>query len=292
MPNTRPSAAMRPIRAWIFDWDGIFVDSERWKAWTYGLGLLDVYPDFGSRAESVFDPTQPRPEDAFLQVCGRYVGKSREEYARGVLAHYDGLGYGLSRRLLELAANWVENAPERIGQIGRERSRTGVALEAFVEPWEVFFELRRPYYLQYQENVEPIEPNLEFLAGLPQGVAVGLVTRTPEDRVRSLMERFAIPIGRFGALACRPEKNVSKAQMYEDAARRLGIPLDDCAAVEDTETGVADAAKAGSTGDARIGLIIACPTPMTESQEFGAADLLVRGGLLRLRALAAALGQG
>lgn len=292
MPTARMPASRGPIRAWIFDWDGIFVDSERWKAWTYGLGVRDVYPEFASLAASRFDPQQPQPVDPFLQTCGRYVGKSREEYARGLVAHYDALGYRLTARLSEAGADWVKAAPDRMEQIGRERRKTGVPLNAPVEPWEVLFELRRPYYQRYQDNVEQIADNVQFLTTLPEAVPVGLVTRTPEDRVRALMERFAIRVSRFRKLACVPQKDVSKARMYEDTANALGISLDQCAAVEDTETGVADAQRAGAAQGQRMGLIIACPTPMTAVQAFGAADLVVHGGLLTLRVLASALGPG
>jgi beta-phosphoglucomutase-like phosphatase (HAD superfamily) len=280
----------RPVRAWIFDWDGIFVDSEKWKAWTYGLGLRDAYPGLENLPASHFDPWGPRADDPFLQVCGRFVGKSREEYARGVVAYYDALDYRLSELLAQLAANWRQTAPDRIEEIEKERSKTGVPLDTPVEPWEVFFELRRPYYREHQDRVEPIRSNVQFLNGLPEDVLVGLVTRTPEDRVRALMERFAIPVGRFGTLTCRPQKDVSKCRMYEETAGTLELRLDECAAVEDTETGVADAALAGASQGQRMALVIACPTPMTAVQEFGAADLVVHGGLLKLQALAGALG--
>jgi beta-phosphoglucomutase-like phosphatase (HAD superfamily) len=279
------------IRAWIFDWDGIFVDSEKWKAWTYGLGLRDIYPEVASLAATRFDPQQPQAHDPFLQACGHYVGKSRQEYVQGLVGYYDARGLQLSARLSHVAAEWEQIAPDRIQQIAWERRKTGMPFNAPVEPWEVMFELRRPYYERYQNNVEPIAANVEFLVSLSQDAPAGLVTRTPEDRVRALMERFAIPAGRFGVLTCRPEKDVSKAQMYEITASRLGIRLDLCAAVEDTETGVRDAERAGSSQGQRMALIIACPTPMTAVQEFGAADLVVHGGLLKLRALAGALGQ-
>jgi hypothetical protein len=106
------------------------------------------------------------------------------------------------------------------------------------------------------------------------------------------MERFAISISRFRKLACVPQKDVSKAEMYEDTANSLGMTLDQCAAVEDTETGVADAQRAAGEQGQRMGLIIACPTRMTAVQKFGAADLVVHGGLLTLRVLANALGHG
>jgi len=220
-----------------------------------------------------------------LQVCGRFVGKSREEYARGVVNYYDALGYGLSEQLTQLAARWVQAAPDRIEQIRLERRTTGIPLDGSIKPWEIFFELRRPHYQRYQDKVEPIVANVEFLVSLPEDAPVGLVTRTPEDRVRALMARFAIPVSRFGALTCKPQKDVSKAQMYEGTASSLEVELDHCAAVEDTETGAADAKRARGAQGQRMGLIIACPTPMTAVQEFGAADLIVHGGLPRLWAL-------
>ena len=155
----------------------------------------------------------------------------------------------------------------------------------------MLFELRRPYYREYQDNVEPILSNVRFLESLPKDIPVGLVTRTPEDRVRALMQRFALPVSRFGVLTCMPQKDVSKTQMYEITASRLRVRLDQCVAVEDTETGVTDAGRAGASQGQRMALVIACPTPMTAAQDFGAADLVVRGGLLRLQALAGVLGQ-
>jgi len=280
-----------PTRAWIFDWDGIFVDSESWKAWTYGLGLCNFQADFATRPESRFDTRRPRATDPFLQVCGRFVGKSREEYARGVLAHYDALDFRLSELLASLAEGWKVSEPDRLEQIVRERRKTGVPLDAPVEAWEVLFEIRRPFYAEYEDSVEPINANVEFLSRLSKEMPVGLVTRTPGDRVRTLMERFAMPVDRFGAMTCVAQKTVSKSRMYEDTARKLGVKLEECAAVEDTETGITEARKAGSERGECIGLVIASPTPMTAVQDFGAADLVVQGGLLKLRALEGALGE-
>jgi HAD superfamily hydrolase (TIGR01509 family) len=160
-----------------------------------------------------------------------------------------------------------------------------------VELWEVLFELRRPYYREYQDNVEPIMANMQFLGSLPTDVPVGLVTRTPEERVLALMKRFAFPVSRFGKLTCVPQKDVSKAHMYEVTAGALGIRLHECAAVEDTQTGIAEARRAGTALGQRMALVVASPTPMTAVQDFGEADLVVHGGLLKLQALAGTLVQ-
>ena len=47
------------ISAWIFDWDGVFVDSEMWKAWSYGLGICEVWEDFERLEASRFDRVAP-----------------------------------------------------------------------------------------------------------------------------------------------------------------------------------------------------------------------------------------
>ena len=111
------------------------------------------------------------------------------------------------------------------------------------------------------------------------------MTRTPEDRVRGLMAQFDIPVDRFGKLTCVAERSVTKAQMYELTAQALGVPLEQCAAVEDTDIGVTDARAARAPDGSGMGLVIACPTAMTEVQPFTAADLIVRTGLSALLAL-------
>ena len=57
-------------------------------------------------------------------------------------------------------------------------------------------------------------------------------------------------MGRFGKLTCVAERSVTKAQMYELTAQSLGVPLDQCAAVKDTDIGVTDP-RAARTPDAQ-----------------------------------------
>ena len=62
-------------------------------------------------------------------------------------------------------------------------------------PRDVLFELRRPWFDKVVQRIEPIESNIRFLKHLPDPTPVGLVTRTPEDRVRGLMAQFEHPGG-------------------------------------------------------------------------------------------------
>jgi beta-phosphoglucomutase-like phosphatase (HAD superfamily) len=273
------------ISAWIFDWDGIFVDSEMWKAWSYGLGICEVWENFERLEASRFDRVAPAAMDPFLRVCGRFVGRSREEYLEGLIEHYDLCGYDFNNWLLHVLRGWRQNAPDRIAQIEREQARAGAAAGSPILPRDVLFELRRPWFDKVVQRIEPIESNIIFLKHLPDSTPVGLVTRTPEDRVRRLMAQFAIPVERFGKLTCVAERGVTKAQMYELTAQALGVPLAQCAAIEDTDIGVTDARAARAPDGSGMGLVIACPTAMTEVQPFTAADLIVRTGLSALLAL-------
>jgi beta-phosphoglucomutase-like phosphatase (HAD superfamily) len=275
------------VTAWIFDWDGIFVDSELWKAWSYGLGICEIWEDFERLEASRFDRILPAADDPFLRVCGRFVGRSREEYLEGLIEYYDLCGYAFKDWLEKILRAWRQNAPDRIAQVEREHARAGTPAGSPILPRDVLFELRRPWFDKVVQRIEPIESNIRFLKHLPASTPVGLVTRTPEDRVRRLMAQFEIPVDRFGKLTCVAERSVTKAQMYELTAQALGVPLEHCAAVEDTDIGVTDARAARAPDGSGMGLVIACPTAMTEVQPFTAADLIVRTGLSALLTLMA-----
>jgi beta-phosphoglucomutase-like phosphatase (HAD superfamily) len=279
--QSRPAA----ISAWIFDWDGIFVDSELWKAWSYGLGICEVWDGFERLEASRFDRVEPAASDPFLRICGRFVGRSREEYLEGLIEYYDLCGYAITDWLEKILRGWRQNAPDRIAQIEQERARAGTAAGSPLLPRDVLFELRRPWFDKVVQRIEPLDSNIRFLKRLPGSTPVGLVTRTPEDRVRKLMAQFDIPVDRFGKLACVAERSVTKAQMYELTAQALGVPLAQCAAVEDTDIGVTEAHAARAADGSGMGLVIACPTNMTAVQPFSAADLIVQTGLSALLAL-------
>ena len=53
------------VTAWIFDWDGIFVDSEMWKAWSYGLGICELWEDFERLEASRFESRRPNRQRSF-----------------------------------------------------------------------------------------------------------------------------------------------------------------------------------------------------------------------------------
>lgn len=252
----------KTVQAFIFDWDGIFVDTELLKAWTYGLGVHEACLRLGCALpedlQEDFPAGTPHIDHPFVQVCGRWVGRSREDYADGLVRHYQ-LADSLNRQ----REAWVTECGPRIESLKEERRKSGVSDEPPYHPWEVLYELRRPHYEQVKESIEPISANIEFLERLPSNVQAALVTRTKQDDVVDAMRRFNIPVDRFACLVCRPQKDITKAAMYEEAARTMGVLLDACAAVEDTQVGIEEARKArGAVGEG-VGVVIASPTKMT-----------------------------
>ena len=133
-----------------------------WKAWSYGLGICEVWEDFERLEASRFDRVVPAASDPFLRVCGRFVGRSREEYLEGLIEHYDLCGYDFNNWLLHVLRGWRQNAPDRIAQIEREQARAGAAEGSPILPRDVLFELRRPWFDKVVQRIEPIESNIHL----------------------------------------------------------------------------------------------------------------------------------
>lgn len=250
----------RSVAALIFDWDGVFVDSELLKAWTYGRGIHEVCSRFAAELPADIGTDFPaRTADLrhpFVQVCGRWVGRAREEYAGGLVAHYR-----LASVLNQQLDTWTAAASAQLELLREERRKNGLDDRPPFHPYEVLYELRRPYYEQVRESIAPITANIEFRKRLPPEVKTALVTRTHQPEVESAMQRFGIPA--FSCMVCRPQKSVSKADMYQEVAGTLDLSLRECAAIEDTQVGIEAARSARSRDGCGMGVVIACPTGMT-----------------------------
>ena len=274
------------ISAWIFDWDGVFVDSEMWKAWSYGLGICEVWEDFERLEASRFDRVLPAASDPFLRVCGRFVGRSREEYLEGLIEHYDLCGYDFNNWLVQVLRGWRQNAPDRIAQIEREQARAGAAEGSPILPRDVLFELRRPWFDKVVQRIEPIESNItlpeasarldtrragDAHAGRSRAQADGAVrhpggtVREADLRRRKRRDQGA-DVRTHGTSAWRPAGAMCSYRGYGHRGHRC-------------------ARAARAPDGSGMGLVIACPTAMTEVQPFTAADLIVRTGLSALLAL-------
>lgn len=79
-------------------------------------------------------------------------------------------------------------------------------------------------------------------------VAVGLVSSSPHDWIDVVIERFSLE--GFDAVVSAEEidgPGKPEPGVYEYAAERVGVPIEDCVAIEDSGHGVEAAARAGAT---------------------------------------------
>ncbi len=121
---------------------------------------------------------------------------------------------------------------------------TAVSREEFLE---IFDETAATLYT---ERVSLLEGFHDLLATLrDRGVAVGLVSSSPHDWIDVVLERFDLE-GKFDAVVSAEEIDGAgkpEPDVYEYAAAAIGVPVEECLAVEDSEHGVEAAARAGTT---------------------------------------------
>ena len=103
-----------------------------------------------------------------------------------------------------------------------------------------------------------------------QGIALGIASSSPTIWVEPLLDQLGLR-QRFRTVVCREHAALAKPapDLYLEAARRLGVQPRGCAAFEDSHNGSLAAVAAGMT-------TVAVPNDVTESQDFGHVDLLLR----------------
>jgi len=88
--------------------------------------LRGLWEDFERLEASRFNLVEPSASDPFLRICGRFVGRSREEYLKGLIEYYDLCGYAFNDWLEKILRAWRQKMPERIAQIEKEQARAGL----------------------------------------------------------------------------------------------------------------------------------------------------------------------
>ena len=156
------------------------------------------------------------------------------------------------------------------------------------EDWSVLDLRRREVEARLHAGLA-VQPGIESL--LVQSRALGLGIAVASSSSHAWVDRLLYVHGlldRFDAVVCREDAALAKPapDLYREALRRLGAEQSEAVAFEDSLNGVLAAHAAGIR-------CVAVPTPMTATQDFSRADLVV-GTLadLDLRALLARLATG
>ena len=101
-----------------------------------------------------------------------------------------------------------------------------------------------------REGRLPIKKGVEeCMAGLKaRGIRIGLATSTPRDIVNMYFDHIPVLKNAFDGMVCGTEAGRSKPapDIYIEAARRVGVPVENCLGVEDSRAGLRSITDAGA----------------------------------------------
>jgi len=89
----------------------------------------------------------------------------------------------------------------------------------------------------------------ECMEGLKaRGIRIGLATSTPREIVNMYFEHLPVLKSAFDGMVCGTEAGRSKPapDIYLEAARRVGVPVENCLGVEDSRAGLRSITAAGA----------------------------------------------
>ena len=213
------------IRAIIFDLDGVLVQTEKIKALSYGIAaqrLLNL----------------PQPDKRAIEAYREIVGAARNIATSHVMEKV-----GLEAKLRPLMA------------------RYGVS-----EPWQVLSTIRVSIYNDMvadpqfvRDNQWPQSVELLHLAK-EANCQTALVTMSPRNEVTHIVHSLGLE-RELDLIITGEDVSRSKPdpEIYLLAAKRLGLPPDECLVLEDSVNGVKAALAAGMN-------VIAMATPFTSAR--------------------------
>ena len=213
------------IRAVAFDLDGTLIQTERLKAQSYAQAAVQLKP--ASFSEQVV-------VDAFKD----FVGGSREEVTKGLLARFD-LEEAARKRMDEFSAS---------------------------APWQVLARLRLQIYQEMISNEKTLRDaawshNMTLLHQIKAAnCTLGLATMSHCDQVERALGALQLE-GVFNFIATREDVENPKPdpEIYLLVAKELGVFPHELLVIEDSVAGVSAGLAAGA-------IVLAVATPMTQRQ--------------------------
>ena len=220
------------IRAVVFDLDGTLIHTEELKAQSYAKAAVEIKPNAFS-------------EQTAIEVFKTFVGRSREEVSKGLTDALD----------LEEAAHLL-------------MSRYDVS-----EPWQVLTRLRIQIYDDMIADTSTLrasawKQNMDLLSQVrATNCKLGLATMSHCQHMLIVLKALELE-GVFDFIATREDVVYPKPnpEIYDLAARALGVVPAEMMVIEDSVTGVRAGIAAGAA-------VLAVASAMTR-ESLHQADLL------------------
>lgn len=177
------------------------------------------------------------PQAVIFDMDGTLVDTERVSQAAWRRAAQD-LGFQMPAHILKAFVGC--SIPNARAMINAEFGDEQLTDRLFAHQAELFFALE-------DEELEMRPGAYEAVRALDTaGITVALATSTAREHAMPLMERFGLA-RYFAATVCGDEIEHAKPEpdIYLETARRLGVPAEACAAVEDSVNGARSALAAG-----------------------------------------------
>lgn len=213
------------IRAVVFDLDGTLIQTERLKAQSYARAAVQLKPGAFT-------------EDDVVSAFEDFVGGSREEVSKGILARFE-LEEAAQQRMDEFSAS---------------------------APWQVLARLRMQIYMEIiADEATLAEAAWPLNVALLQQIkaadcTVGLATMSHCPQVEKALRALNLE-GAFEFIATREDVQNPKPdpEIYLLMAKALQVEPSELVVVEDSLSGVRAGLAAGAS-------VLAVATPMTRKQ--------------------------
>ena len=212
------------IRAIIFDLDGVLVQTEKMKAYSYALAV--------ARIRNLSEPDIQAVE-AFKEI----IGSARDVASRHVMERL-----GLEKELRPMMAEYGVSQPWQVLTV----IRMGIYRKMAADP-EVLWKNRWPHSLELLRLAK------ENFCG------TALVTMSRRQEVMHVLRSLGIERQLDVVLTAEDiTKGKPDPEIYQVAAKRLGLPPEECLVLEDSVNGIKAAQATGMN-------VVAIATPFTNA---------------------------
>ena len=237
------------FNSFIFDKDGVLVETEEARIRSYYIVLKEVIPH-----------EIPKWKEYYNWHNRALTGKSRAEVVKGIIQKYSSLSTALLERRELLKKKWKSDHFNK-----SDYKEVKKEVESWLKnydfddfPPESLLSIQRLIMyadIPLEEKCKPIERMLEFLQFLQKKkIPTSLVTENELKRTKKELKHIGLDINSFEIVVCKDrtyckgeesESPGNKSEMYSLVSKEFSKKYKNCVAIEDTRPGMLAASHGG-----------------------------------------------